>query len=295
MKPSPLRYHRPGSLDDAVRLLSRLDGEGKVLAGGQSLVPLLSMRLAAPAHVVDINAVPGLDTVEVGPARVTVGALVRHADLLAHEGVREAQPLVAQALSHVAHPTIRNRGTTVGSVVHADPSGEMPAVTALLGGSVEVASVRGRREILADALFLGPLETSLAPDEVAVALHLPVRAPGEGTAVVEVARRHGDYAVLGVVARVLLAGGTVRGAHAAYVSAGELGQVHDLGDPVAGAAADAADWDACGALAAAVVAVEPDIHATAAYRTALVRGLTARALRAAADHASTGAAAGARP
>jgi aerobic carbon-monoxide dehydrogenase medium subunit len=246
------------------------------------------MRLAAPAHVVDINAVPGLDGVEVGPERVSVGALVRHADLLAHQGVRAAQPLVAQALSHVAHPTIRNRGTTLGSVVHADPSAEMPAVTALLGGSVEVASTRGRREIRAADLFLGPLETSLAPDEVAVALHLPVRAPGEGTAVEEVSRRHGDYAVVGVVAQVVVADGVVRSARAAYVSAGELGVVHDLGGPVTGSEPASAAWDDAAGLAASEVEVEPDIHATAAYRTELVRGLTARALRAAADDATGG-------
>lgn len=288
MKPSPLRYHRPGSLDDVVQLLARLDGEGKVLAGGQSLVPLLSMRLAAPAHVVDINAVPGLDGVEVGPHRVRVGALVRHTDLLAHEGVRMAQPLVAQALSHVAHPTIRNRGTTVGSVVHADPAAEMPAVTALLGGALEVASARGRREIGAAELFLGPLETSMAPDEVAVALHLPVRARGEGCAVEEVSRRHGDYAVVGVVAQVRVEAGAVRSARAVYVSAGELGEAHDLTAPVEGADATGAGWDAAADLAASVVAVEADIHATAAYRTELVRGLTGRALRAAAGRALAG-------
>ncbi len=180
MKPSPLRYHRPGSLDEAVALLARLDGEGKVLAGGQSLVPMLSMRLAAPAHLVDINGLPGLDDVVVGAELVVVGALVRHSDLLAHDGVRAAQPLVAQALSHVAHPTIRNRGTTVGSVVHADPSAEMPAVLALLGGALRVASVRGEREVPAAELFVGPLETSLAADEVAVAVRAPGPAAGGG-------------------------------------------------------------------------------------------------------------------
>ncbi len=280
MKPSALRYHRPGSLDEAVGLLARLDG-GKVLAGGQSLVPLLSMRLAAPAHLVDINALPGLDQVEVVDGELRFGALVRHTDLLADETAIAAQPLVPQALSHVAHPTIRNRGTTVGSIVHADPSAEMPAVLALLGGTVRVASVRGERDVAAADLFVGPLETSLAEDEVAVAVHLPVRAPGEGTAVVEVARRHGDYAVVGVVVQVRVEAGAVLAARAVYVSAGELGEVHDLVGPVRGAPVAEAPWDRCGDLAAAVVAVEPDIHATAAYRSELVRGLTVRALRAA--------------
>ena len=287
MKPSPLRYHRPGSLEEAVALLARLDGSGKVLAGGQSLVPMLSMRLAAPAHLVDVNGLPGLDDVVVGAEQVVVGALVRHSDLLAHDGVRAAQPLVAQALSHVAHPTIRNRGTTVGSVVHADPSAEMPAVVALLGGALRVASVRGEREVPAGELFVGPLETSLAADEVAVALVLPVRGPGEGTAVVEVARRHGDYAVAGVVAQVVVTDGLVRSARAAYVSAGELGEVVDLAGPVVGSRPETADWDEAADLAHGLVAVEADIHATAAYRAQLVRVLTARALRAAAEHATS--------
>ncbi len=286
MKPSPLRYHRPRSVPEAVQLLAGLDG-AKVLAGGQSLVPLLSMRLAAPAHVVDVNALPGLDGVEVAGGRVTVGALVRHADLLVHVGARRAQPLLAQALAHVAHPTIRNRGTTVGSVVHADPSAEMPAVLALLGGSVRAVSVRGERDVPAGALFVGPLETSLAHDELVVSMTVPVRAADEGTSVVELARRHGDYAVAGVVAAVRVDGGGVVAARAAFVSAGELGAVVDLSGPVAGTAAAEADWDACGDLAADVVEVEADIHATAAYRSQLVRVLTARALGEAAARART--------
>lgn len=277
MKPSPLRYHRPREVAEAVRLLSELEG-AKVLAGGQSLVPLLSMRLAAPAHLVDLDALPGLDRVEVGAGAVTVGALVRHTDLLTHVGARRAQPLLAQALTHVAHPTIRNRGTTLGSVVHADPSAEMPAVLALLGGSVRAVSVRGERVVPAAELFVGPLETSLAHDELALSLTVPAAADDEGTAVVEVARRHGDYAVVGVVAQVRARDATVVSARASFVSAGELGIVVDLSAPVAGSAAAQADWAACGDLAADLVEAEADIHASAAYRTQLVRVLTARAL-----------------
>jgi carbon-monoxide dehydrogenase medium subunit len=139
MKPPPFTYHRPADVDEAVALLAGLIEAGehpKVLAGGQSLIPLLSMRLAAPTHLVDINALPGLDSIEVGSGSVTVGALVRHRALERHEGAYAAIPLLRQALSNVAHPTIRNRGTTVGSICHADPASEMPAVLALLGGSV---------------------------------------------------------------------------------------------------------------------------------------------------------------
>ena len=205
MKPAPFAFRRPGTLQEALETLAGEPG-AKVLAGGQSLVPLLSMRLAAPAALVDINGVPGLDHVSVTTsgegAGVRVGALARHAAVLADEGARACQPLLGMALSHVAHPTIRNRGTTVGSLVHADAAAEMPMVLRLLGGSVDVESVRGRRTIAADDLFAGPLESTLAADEIAVEAFFPALAPGAGVAFTEIARRHGDYALVGVAALV---------------------------------------------------------------------------------------------
>jgi carbon-monoxide dehydrogenase medium subunit len=272
-----------------VRLLAELHGRGesaKVLAGGQSLVPLLSMRLAEPEHVVDVGALPGLADVAAGPERVSVGALVRHRGLEQHEGAYAVLPLLRQALVNVAHPTIRNRGTVVGSLCHADPSAELPAVLLLLGGAVTARSVRGERTVPAAKLFTGPLETSLADDELAVAAHFPTPPPRTGTSVVEVARRHGDYAVCGVVAAVTLDdAGLVRSARAAYVSAGDALAPVDLGEPVAGAAPASADWRAAGELARVSVATEDDLHATAAYRSRLVAVLTERALREAAGRA----------
>jgi carbon-monoxide dehydrogenase medium subunit len=283
MKPAPFTYHRPTDLAEALDVLGRVGGDGKVLAGGQSLLPLLSMRLAAPGHLVDVNAVPGLDGVDVTSDAVRVGALVRHAALERHAAAAEALPLLRQALRHVAHPTIRNRGTSVGSIVHADPSGEMPAVLTMLGGRLVAASTRGSREVAAAELFAGPLETTLAPDELVVAAVFPRLPQRTGTAVVEVARRHGDYAVCGVVAAVGLDGeGRVASARASYVTAGELGAVVDLTDAVSGEPARAADWAAAGRAAAERVATEADIHASAAYRRQLVRVLTARALEQAA-------------
>ena len=160
MKPAPFVYRRPGTLAEAVAALAG-EPNAKVLAGGQSLVPLLSMRLAAPALLVDINAIPGLDAISVADGGVRVGALARHAAVLASPDVRRVQPLVPMALSHVAHATIRNRGTTVGSIVHADAAAEMPMVLTLLGGSLEVEGPAGRRTIHADDLYLGPLESSV--------------------------------------------------------------------------------------------------------------------------------------
>ena len=161
MKPAPFRYADPGTLDEALAVLSD-EGEGaKVLAGGQSLLPLLSMRLAAPTTLVDINRVPGLDTVEATGDGVRVGALVRHNALLHDDAAARVQPLLARATANVAHPAIRNRGTTVGSIAHADPSGEMTSVLALTDGSVTVATPSGVETISWSDLFVGPLETSV--------------------------------------------------------------------------------------------------------------------------------------
>ncbi|HEX8495629.1 MAG TPA: FAD binding domain-containing protein [Actinomycetales bacterium] len=290
MKPAPFTYHRPADVDAALALLADLHAAGqhaKVLAGGQSLLPLLSMRLAAPGHLVDVNALTGLDRVDVGPAGVRVGALVRHRALERHDGASAAAPLLRQALQHVAHPTIRNRGTTVGSLCHADASGEMPAVLALLGGSVTARSTRGERTVAAADFFVGPLESALEPDELAVSALFPLLPSGSGTAVCELARRHGDYAVCGVVALVRLEAGRVAEARAVYVSAGDDISPVDLTDPVRGADAQSAPWGDAGELARDVVATEPDIHASADYRSQLVAVLTERALRSAASSAAS--------
>ncbi|MCW2794148.1 MAG: hypothetical protein JWO76_3246 [Nocardioides sp.] len=272
MKPAPFAYRRPGSLPEALAALAG-EANAKVLAGGQSLVPLLSMRLAAPALLVDINGLPGLDTVTVTGDGVRVGALARHADVLAHQEARRVQPLLAMALGHVAHATIRNRGTTVGSIVHADAAAEMPVVLTLLGGSVDVESTAGRRTIAANDLFLGPLESSLRHDEIAVEAFFPALPPGAGVAFDEIARRHGDYALVGAAA--LVDGDSVR---VGYLSVSDVPTVVDLsGVPL----------DEMGE--AALDRLEPagDIHATAAYRAQLVRVLTARVVRAAYDMAGT--------
>jgi carbon-monoxide dehydrogenase medium subunit len=274
MKPAPFAYLRPSTLEEALTALAGEQG-AKVLAGGQSLVPLLSMRLAAPSTLVDINALPDLGDVTCDASGVRVGALARHAEVLASTEAAEVQPLLAMALSHVAHPTIRNRGTTVGSLVHADAAAEMPMVLRLLEGSVDVASVRGRRTIPAAELFAGPLESTLAHDEVAVEAFFPALPPGGGVAFQEIARRHGDYALVGVAALVETDGGEVVKARLGYVSVSDVPVVVDV--------TDALDDPAAKALAE----LEPadDIHATADYRAHLVRVLTPRVLADAIHHA----------
>jgi carbon-monoxide dehydrogenase medium subunit len=287
VKPPPFRYHRPLELEQALAVLAEAGHEGKVLAGGQSLLPILSMRLAAPAHLVDVNRLPDLSYVRTGPDGVRVGALARHAAVERDDDAAAVQPLLRQALRLVAHPTIRNRGTSVGSLAHADPSGELTAVLALTGGRVALVSVHGRREVAAADFFLGPLESTVQPGELAVEAFFPSfgpSAPGgpagaaTGTAFVEVSRRHGDYAVCGVAAAVTVDGdGGVVSARTSYISMGPVPVVLDLTEALrAGGPLQA------GRAAVEQLEPEPDIHASAAYRGHLAGVLTARALEQAA-------------
>ncbi len=288
MKPAPFTLHSPSTLDEALDALADVGDQGKVLAGGQSLIPLLTMRLAAPAHLVDVNRLAGLATVEPSAAGVRVGALARHAQVLRDAGAAAAVPLLGQGLALVAHPVIRNRGTTVGSIVHADPSGEMTAVLALLGGEVELRSRARTRTVAAADFFLGPLESDVGAGELATSAWFPALPPRSGTAFREVARRHGDYAVCGVAAAVTLNPvGRVERARAAYVSVSPTPVVLDLTDAVVGRVWDAADWAAAGRQAAGALDPEPDIHATAAYRLSLAEALTRQALAEAAQGART--------
>jgi carbon-monoxide dehydrogenase medium subunit len=306
MKPPAFTYHCPTNLDEALAVLAEAGPDGKVLAGGQSLVPLLNMRLATPRHLVDINRIgslaylrhipapagepapgPWTGTVagcavdRVGDAAgevVEVGALARHAEVEQNPQAFAALPLLRQATACVAHPAIRNRGTTVGSLVHADPSAELPAVLALLAGSVQLASTAGTREVAASDFFLGPLESAVRPGELAVAARFPVPAGRTGSAWLELSRRHGDYAVAGAGVLVTLDGDLrVRRARAALVSVGPTPVLVDLSDAVAGQPFDAADWAAAGALAAGAVDPDSDIHATAGYRRHLAGVLVTRA------------------
>ncbi|MET7327783.1 FAD binding domain-containing protein [Nonomuraea sp. NPDC005650] len=265
MKPPPFEYHVPRDLGEALRTLAEVPG--KVLAGGQSLIPMLNMRLAAPEHLVDINRVQGLDAMETAHDGVRVGATVRHA----RAERAGAHPLLSRALRLVAHPVIRNRGTVVGSLVHADPAAELPAVLAVLGGSVQVARWQGLvRDVRAEEFFVGPMESAVQPGELAVSAYFPALGPRTGTAFEEVARRHGDYALAGVCAVVTLdEDGRVEAARVACIGVGPVPVVVDVTESPADAARIVRDR----------VEPEGDIHASAAYRRHLVGVLAERAVR----------------
>ncbi len=279
MKPVPFAYHRPETVADAVELLATLD-DAKVLAGGQSLVPLMNFRMAAPAHLVDISRLDELATIDIDDGAVTVGAAVTHTALLEHRPATTALPLLGQAEQLIAHEVIRNRGTVCGSLAHADPAGELTAVLALLGGSVEARSSRGRRRITASDLFVGPLMSTLADDELVVSARFPRHPDTTTTAFEEVARRHGDYAVCGVAVAVDRPGphDPVTSARAAFLSVGPTPVVIDLDPVVAGRQPSTIDR---GDLYDHVTdRVEPsdDIHASADYRRHLAGVLVGQAV-----------------
>ena len=266
-------------------MLATLGAQGKVLAGGQSLVPLMSMRLAAPADLIDINHLPALDFVEVTDEHVRVGALARHSRVERDDTAYAALPLLRQALLNVAHPTIRNRGTTVGSLVHADPAAEMPAVLVLLDGIMELRSSSGSREVTAAEFFTGPMESASRPDELAVAARFRRPPPRSGSAFLELARRHGDYAMCGVGAVVTVDhDAALTSARVALISVGDGPVPVDVTAAITGSGGGF-DEAALRDLVDALIEPETDIHATEEYRRHLAHVLVAQALGAAHEHA----------
>lgn len=202
MKPAPFAYHDPRSLEDALDLLAEHAEQGKILAGGQSLLPLLNLRLAYPEHLIDINRVADLSGVRRRDGVLRIGATTRQSTLERSPLIAEGWPLLSEAIRYVAHPPIRNRGTVGGSVAHADPTAELPVAFTALGAKAHVASKRGRRVIDLADFFITHLTTALAEDELLVELEVPPLAPGTGHCFTEFARRHGDFALGGVATLV---------------------------------------------------------------------------------------------
>jgi carbon-monoxide dehydrogenase medium subunit len=290
VKPPPFDYEAPRTLGETLEALAEGGPHAKVLAGGQSLIPLLNMRLAAPARLVDINRVTQLRTLSVDRSGVRVGALTRHAAVERSASVFAIQPLLRQALRQVAHPVIRNRGTVVGSLAHADPAAELPAVLALLGGSVRLARHGApERDVPAGEFFVGPLEPALEPGDLVVSAFFPAPPPGSGTAFCEIARRHGDFALAGVAALVTLDDDLrITTARVACLGVGPVPVLADTSEECGRRPAASVDWAAVRRAVQDRTDPEDDIHATADYRRHLVGVLTERALRAAVEEASHG-------
>jgi aerobic carbon-monoxide dehydrogenase medium subunit len=222
VKPPRFDYHAPRSVDEAVDLLARYGGDAKVLAGGQSLMPLLNFRLARPAALIDVNRIGELAYVREDDGTLAFGAMTRQRTIEFSPVVARRLPLLGEATRWVGHLPIRSRGTIGGSIAHADPSAEYPAVLTALGGEVVVQGPRGRRTLGPDRLFETYLTTSLAPDELLVEVRLPASPAGAGYAFEEFARRHGDFAIIGIAALVVREGDRCAAARLASAGAGPV-------------------------------------------------------------------------
>jgi CO/xanthine dehydrogenase FAD-binding subunit len=280
MKPPRFDYLLPRTLDEALGLLAQHGDEAKVLAGGQSLVPLLNFRLVRPAHLVDLNDIPGLDGIRIEQGWLAIGAMTRQRAVETSSVVRERSPLLAEAMPQIGHVQIRNRGTIGGSLAHADPAGELPAVVAALDGELILRSRRGERRLAPHDFFVGYLTTAAAPDELLVEARVPVTPPRTGTAFMEVSRRHGDFALVGVAASISVDTGGVctacaialTGVGPTPVVAREASRALVGVKPTVDALAD------IGRRVASALTPDSDLHASAEYRQHLGGVLTRRAL-----------------
>jgi len=297
MKAAAFEYHRPTSAEAAVGMLAELGEDAKVLAGGQSLVPVMAMRLGRPEHIVDVNRIGELGGVTRSDDVLRVGALTRHRALERDEAIGGAVPLLARAAPYIGHFQIRNRGTLGGSLAHADPAAELPAVAVALDAEIEARSVRGSRRIPAGDFFMSAFTTVLEPDELVTAVHLPVWGPGSGFAVTEFTRRHGDFAIAGAACGVQVNGDRITRAAVALIGMGSvpvraraaeqaltgasIGEA-SIGEASIGEASiGEADLVAIGSEAVAALEPPADAHGSAAYRRRVGAHMIARALRAA--------------
>lgn len=220
MKPAPFAYARAKSVEHAIELLARPDGEARLLAGGQSLIATLNMRLSAPKLLIDLNSVNGLAGIVVRNGIVEIGALTRHAEAERSTDIARYAPLIALAMPHIGHAAIRNRGTLGGSIAFADPAAELPACVLALGGELEIAGPNGKRTVKADDFFKGLFETAIGPHDVLTAIRLPAATKDTRAGFAEFARRHGDYAMVGLAAGAKANGKGLADVRLAYFGVG---------------------------------------------------------------------------
>jgi carbon-monoxide dehydrogenase medium subunit len=285
VKPAPFDYHCPGELSEAISILQQYGDEAKVLAGGQSLIPLLSLRLSRFDQLVDLQAIEDLRGITTVDDSIRVGAMTTQAGI-ARNGDAATVPLLAKATSHIGHYQIRNRGTVGGSLAHADPAAEYPAVAAALDASLEIAGPNGTRHVSAADFFMSTWVTAMEPEEVLVAAHFPVWSGTTGWAVDEVARRAGDFAMCGAVCGVQLDGDRLNRVALALFGVGSVPvRARAIEATLTGAAVEDLDLPDIGAQVAATLDPPSDLHATGEQRRNMAKMLVPRVLLAAIDEA----------
>jgi aerobic carbon-monoxide dehydrogenase medium subunit len=288
MIPGKFSYHAPASVPEAIALLGEFGEDAKVLAGGQSLIPLMRFRLAQPGHVIDINRIAGLSYVRADGDGLRIGALAREADVEAEPAVARAYPLLADAAAVIADPLVRNLATVCGNIAHADPANDHPAVMLAYRAEVVAEGPSGRRTIPIDDFFVDTFVTALAPDEVLVELHIPAPRPGSGGAYQKLERKVGDYAIAGVAAQIELGSdGRISQAGIALTNVGPMPiRASDAEAALVGRAPDDEALAEAADLAAAATEPVDDLRGPAEYKRAVTRTLTLRALRTAIERAS---------
>jgi CO/xanthine dehydrogenase FAD-binding subunit len=281
VKPAPFAYHAPASVEEALGLLSSLGDEAKLLAGGQSLGPMLNLRLATPAALIDINRIEGLDYLTVGEeGALLLGPLTRHRTLEHSEVLRQGWPLLHEAIPHIGHLAIRNRGTIGGSLAHADPAGELPAVIVALEGQLLVEGPGRQRLVDAERFFATFFTTCLGPEEMLRAVRIPPQVPGTGQCWMEFAARTGDYALVGVAATVRLdTEGRYEAARLVCSGAAEVPLVADAAVQLLGEHPSDELHESVGEAVSAATRPLSDVIASADFRRHLLRVLTRRALK----------------
>ena len=279
MKPADFEYHRPRNIEEVLALLQEFGDEGKILAGGQSLMPLKNFRLAQPAHIIDINFIDGMDYTRSDKGVLKIGCLARQSRLLDHSIVRERCPLLTEALTYVGYEQIRHRGTLCGSLAHADPAAELPAVLLALDGFVTVQNLTTKREVAARDFFKSYLTTSLSSDEMVLEASIPETPPGAGWSFTEFARRFGDFAIVGVAVLLVREQEKITDARIALTGVGDKPwrelRVEQM---VVGQKASTDLFGKIGVEIAARINPGSDIHASESYRRSLATVLTRRAL-----------------
>lgn len=280
MKPAPFDYVAATTTAEAINHLAVPTREAKVLAGGQSLVPVLNMRMARPQVLVDITRIPELQQVEItADGSLRIGAAVRQADVARHPEVRRGWPAVVSAIRHIGHPQIRSSGTVCGSLAHADSSAELPAVAVLLDATIEVAGPAGAREVAAADFFLGTFTTDLAPEDLVVAVRFPATATGAGHDVTEFAQRRGDFATVGVATRVERTGEGMTRARAVFFGvAGTPVEMTDLAELLEGQEPSDLDQSALDRVVRATLSPPADVHASSELRLELATTLLDRSI-----------------
>jgi carbon-monoxide dehydrogenase medium subunit len=280
MKPPNFRYWDPANVDETVRFLEQYADDTKLLAGGQSLMPVISMRLARPDYLVDINGLSELDYVRLDGDRLRIGALTRQVTLMESAEVQQHVPLISKALPFIGHTAIRYRGTIGGSIVHADPSAELPAVASALDAEITVQGPRGTRTIPAAEFFLSFFTTSMELDEMLTEVAFPIRPQTKGTAVMELARRHGDFAVAGSMVSIEAnGGGRIESARVCAFGVDDVPRRIDEAESLLAGQVPTADLlTQAGDVTARSVEPESDMHATGEYRREMAGVLTRRGL-----------------